>query len=180
MQLHIFSGMQTDVVDGIDHLALGIMCWWDHMNVLSSYKYTVVTTTCAEEQSRKSMAVVRRSQIPTKKSSRQQKKIYISALHSKKKRTVQTDNFRNSGEGNLSDPETFYNRKRWPLRIHTSEMKKKKNRKIRSPIFPLGSNAELFDLTLDGGERFGCYAEIEQLGFDELIQVLDWLGLAQY
>jgi hypothetical protein len=46
-----------------------------------------------------------------------------------------------------------------------------------SPVLPLGSNAELFYLALDRGERFSCYAEVQQLGFDELVQSLDWLRL---
>ena len=47
------------------------------------------------------------------------------------------------------------------------------------PVLSLRGNAKFFDLTLDRGERFCCYAEVEQLGFDELVQVFNWLGLKQ-
>jgi len=33
------------------------------------------------------------------------------------------------------------------------------------PVLALSSNAELLDLALGYGERFGCCAEVEQLGF---------------
>ena len=37
------------------------------------------------------------------------------------------------------------------------------------PVFTLGSDAELFDLALDGRERFSGDAEVEELCFDDLV-----------
>jgi hypothetical protein len=37
------------------------------------------------------------------------------------------------------------------------------------PIFTLSSDAELLDLSLDSGERFGGNAEVKELCLDELI-----------
>lgn len=37
------------------------------------------------------------------------------------------------------------------------------------PVFTLGSDAKFLYLALDGGERFGGNAEVEELRFDELV-----------
>jgi hypothetical protein len=37
------------------------------------------------------------------------------------------------------------------------------------PVFTLGSDAELLDFALDGRERLGGNAKVEELRFDELV-----------
>ena len=49
-----------------------------------------------------------------------------------------------------------------------------------SPVLALGGDAELLDLALDGGEALGGGVVEEELGLDELVQVLDRLRVLEH
>jgi hypothetical protein len=47
----------------------------------------------------------------------------------------------------------------------------------RSPVLALSSYAELLNLALRRREHFSSCTEVEQLGFGQFVEVLDWLRL---